>query len=176
MFKKFLLVILGFFVLAAAAVTVHLPARHFAFRVFSGMKLYQSLAERYQSEASCTGGDDIQLCLTKIIKDSGGFKFGTDVGMAMALLLNNKVTYDAYMRGNVVIVSSIEPEKFWIRTVKGKAAKRLFKKEKKDLLKALIESRNQYAKALLEKRYPASEEDQRILIEVLDRKIVELSK
>lgn len=176
MIKKFFLVILGIVILAAGAVAVHLPSRHFAYQVFYGIKLYQNLAEKYKADPSCKSEYDIQLCLTKIINESGGFKFGTDMGVAMGLLISNKVAFDTFIRGNIVLVTSVEPEKFWIRGVKGKAAKRLFKKEKKDLMESLMANRNQMATAILEKRHPASEPDIQTLIEVLDRKIVELSK
>jgi len=176
MIKKILMVMLGLIVLAAVVTTVHLPSRHFVLRWYDGIMLYKQLETNYQEEPACQSEDKIRSCISNILKKTDGFRYGSDIGFGIAVLMNKNLSYDAFLQGNAVLVGAIDPEKFKIRKIKGKTAKRIFRNEKKTLVDALTENKLQMENSIKERRFPASIDDQTILLRALEEKIAELSK
>lgn len=176
MIKNFFLVILGIFLLAVALIMGHLPSRHFAYQLYHGTKLFIEVETAYQNEPLCKTEEKIKACIKKIVTDSGGYKFGTDIGIIMSMLMNKNLAYDTSVRANTALVEMINPNDFWISGVKGKAAKKILAREKNQLIKSLTDNRVFLQKVIKENRYPASLEDQNAWVTAIDAKIYELEK
>lgn len=170
---------LGIIVFAVAVVFATFTGRFYMMETYHSVKFYFKLVDSYVAEPLCqSGGANIGSCLEKIITDMGGYHYLGQFSFTGLFLQKNIPQSDekSGWAGNIAIIRMLDPDKFWIGSIKSKTARKLFKVDKKKLLDTFTEQRARIAAGLENEKDPGVYESKKEFIKVLDEKIAKLSE